>query len=189
MSIRLLTAVQVPHTWWSGSPLRRRSLAVKGRCCPTVILAGGEGLRPLTRRLAGDERPKQFCAILGAETLLEQTRRRVALAISPERTTIVVTQAHQRFYAPLLADLPPARLVEQARNAGTVPAVLRTAVIAPAAPVAVFPSDHHVSDDPLFMAHVESAFQAVTTRPDLLVLLGITPDAAATDYRRCPHSQ
>jgi mannose-1-phosphate guanylyltransferase len=46
-----------------------------------IILAGGDGvrLRPLTRRLAGDDRPKQFCALLGGETLLEQTRRRRAV--------------------------------------------------------------------------------------------------------------
>src|SRR5919204_1037813 len=44
-----------------------------------VILAGGEGarLRPLTRRIAGDERPKQFCALIEGETLLDRTRRRV----------------------------------------------------------------------------------------------------------------
>ena len=42
-----------------------------------IILAGGDGtrLRSLTRTIAGDERPKQFCSILGEETLLEQTRR------------------------------------------------------------------------------------------------------------------
>ena len=41
-----------------------------------VILAGGDGRRllPLTRRIAGDDRPKQFCAIMDGETLLEQTR-------------------------------------------------------------------------------------------------------------------
>jgi hypothetical protein len=37
-----------------------------------VILAGGDGKRllPLTRRIAGDNRPKQFCAIMDGETLL-----------------------------------------------------------------------------------------------------------------------
>ena len=60
------------------------------RCA--VILAGGEGLRlrSLTRRIAGDERPKQFCALVGSETLLDETRRRVALAVPPERTVVVV---------------------------------------------------------------------------------------------------
>jgi mannose-1-phosphate guanylyltransferase len=153
-----------------------------------VILAGGEGLRlrSLTRRIAGDERPKQFCALVGPETLLEQTRRRVALAVPPESTTVVVTHAHQRFYAPLLGGVPPVRLVEQAKNVGTAPAILygllRTASMHPDASVAVFPSDHHVSDDRAFMAHVESAFEAVITRPDLLVLLGIAPATAETEY-------
>jgi Nucleotidyl transferase len=50
-----------------------------------VILAGGDGtrLRPLTRELAGDDRPKQYCRVLGDETLLEQTRQRVSRSVSP----------------------------------------------------------------------------------------------------------
>jgi mannose-1-phosphate guanylyltransferase len=54
-----------------------------------LILAGGEGLRlrPLTRLITGDERPKQFCKILGSDTLLEQTRRRAARLIAPARTS------------------------------------------------------------------------------------------------------
>src|SRR5881396_3316549 len=94
-----------------------------------LILAGGDGrrLRPLTRQIAGDDRPKQFCPVLGGETLLEQTRRRVA-ALAP------------------------------------------------------FPSDHYVSDDAAFIAHVEGATEAVRARPDLVVLLGITPDTAEVEY-------
>src|SRR5882672_5806156 len=61
-----------------------------------VILAGGDGRRllPLTRMLTGDERPKQFCAIGGDETLLERTSRRVALSIAAENTAVVVTENH-----------------------------------------------------------------------------------------------
>lgn len=49
-----------------------------------VILAGGDGrrLRPLTSRLAGNAKPKQFCGILGGEALLECTRRRADLVSS-----------------------------------------------------------------------------------------------------------
>jgi mannose-1-phosphate guanylyltransferase len=158
-----------------------------GRC--GVILAGGEGLRlrSLTRRIAGDERPKQFCAVVGAETLLDQTRRRVALAVPPERTAVVVTRAHERFYAPLLAERPSPPLVVQPRNVGTAPAILygllRAATLGGLdAPVAVFPSDHHVSDDHAFMAHVDSALDAVATESDLVVLLGIAAAAAETEY-------
>lgn len=72
-----------------------------------VILAGGDGtrLRPLTRTLAGDDRPKQFCRILGGKTLRDQTRERAARVIPPQQTLVVVTQAHERFYGPALADV------------------------------------------------------------------------------------
>ena len=44
-----------------------------------VLLAGGDGirLRDLTMRIVGDHRPKQFCPIIGADSLLSQTRARL----------------------------------------------------------------------------------------------------------------
>jgi len=153
-----------------------------------VILAGGDGfrLRPLTRMIAGDNRPKQFCPVLGQETLLEQTRRRSALVIPPERTLVVVTGAHERFYAPVIADMGSRSVVVQPENRGTAPAILlallRVAALAPTGSVAIFPSDHYVSDDPAFMAYVEAAFDAVLARPDLVSLLGITPDGPEVEY-------
>ena len=68
-----------------------------------VILAGGDGKRllPLTRRITGDERPKQFCAVVGRETLLDQTRNRVRRIVRPEHTAVVLTKAHERFYSHL----------------------------------------------------------------------------------------
>jgi mannose-1-phosphate guanylyltransferase len=91
-----------------------------------LILAGGEGsrLRPLTRLIAGDERPKQFCKILGPDTLLGQTRRRAALLIEPNRTFVVLTRAHARFYAPLLGSLPSNRAIIQPAARGTAPAIV-----------------------------------------------------------------
>jgi mannose-1-phosphate guanylyltransferase len=153
-----------------------------------VILAGGDGerLRPLTRLIAGDERPKQFCRILGSETLLEQTRRRVGLAVPPDQTLIVVTAAHEPFYARLLANLPPGSLIAQPSNQGTAPAILysllRLAAIEPGASAAFFPSDHYFSDDERFMAHVTSALQRADAQPELVTLLGIAPETPEVDY-------
>src|SRR3970040_2406467 len=74
-----------------------------------VILAGGDGtrLRPLTRLIVGDDRPKQFCTVLGRETLLGQTVRRVGTTITPARTLLVLTRTHRRYYSSLLPDLGP----------------------------------------------------------------------------------
>jgi mannose-1-phosphate guanylyltransferase len=153
-----------------------------------LILAGGEGarLRPLTRAITGDERPKQFCAVLGRETLLDQTRRRAALAIPPARTLLVLTRKHERFYRPLIAGMPSRCAVIQPEDRGTAPAILygllRIACLAPMGAVAIVPSDHYVSDDARFMSHVTTAFATVQARPDLVVLLGIEPESAETEY-------
>lgn len=153
-----------------------------------LVLAGGDGvrLRPLTRQITGDERPKQFCPLFGCDTLLEETLRRVALAVPLDQTLTVVTRAHECFYRPLLAAAAPRSVVIQPGNRGTAPAMLyallRLSAMAPMAPVAVFPCDHFVSDDDVFMSHVETAFEAVGSRPELLILLGITPDVAEVEY-------
>jgi mannose-1-phosphate guanylyltransferase len=153
-----------------------------------IILAGGEGsrLKSLTSWIGGEDIPKQFCQLLSDKTLLDQTRDRLRLTVDPARTLIVVTQAHDRFYRRLLADLSSSNIVVQPENRGTAPAILyallRATKLAPRASVAVFPCDHYVSDDALFMHHVELAFQVVASRPDLIVLLGIIPDHPEPNY-------
>jgi mannose-1-phosphate guanylyltransferase len=153
-----------------------------------LILAGGDGtrLRPLTRVIAGDERPKQFCALLGGETLLDQTRGRVALAVPASQTLFVLTRKHEPFYDQLLGDVPRERLIVQPRNAGTAPAILysllRLSKSAPSSSAAFFPSDHFFSDDAAFMSHVETAFEAARDRDDVVVLLGINPEGSEAGY-------
>src|SRR6266536_2762659 len=129
------------------SPLKNRSERW------AVILAGGDGtrLRSMTRAIAGDDRPKQFCPIVGGRTLLDQTRDRVALSVPSDKTLIVVTEKHKRFYQSLNAMAPKELLVEQPNNKGTAPAIvyalMRVAQNSPKAIVGLFPSDHYFADD------------------------------------------
>ncbi|MGB7203388.1 MAG: sugar phosphate nucleotidyltransferase [Pyrinomonadaceae bacterium] len=153
-----------------------------------VILAGGDGtrLRTLTRVIAGDERPKQFCPILGDETLLDKTRDRTALSIAAENTHFSLTAKHERYYERPLWNVPEKQMAVQPDNRGTAPAILyslmRLAKQAPDATVAFFPSDHYFSDDEEFMDHVDLAFDSVDVNPESVVLLGIEPEKAETSY-------
>ena len=153
-----------------------------------IILAGGEGRRlsSLTQRIASDGRPKQFCPVLGDSSLIEQTRSRVSLSVAHDQVLAVVTRAHERYYRPLLGDIRQRNLVIQPDNRGTAAAILysllRLSKLAPNAYVALFPSDHFVSDDRYFMRHVDLAFAAVRLRPELTVLLGIAADRGETGY-------
>jgi mannose-1-phosphate guanylyltransferase len=153
-----------------------------------VILAGGDGtrLKSLTRRIIDDERPKQFCQVMSDVTLVEETQSRVALELAKERTLFVVNRLHEPYYAGILGDTPASNLIEQPRNIGTAPAilysVLKIAAADPRAVVALFPSDHYVSDNMKFMAHIRSAFETAHFRQDLVILLGVEPESPETQY-------
>lgn len=142
-----------------------------------LVLAGVDGtrLRPWPRRFAGDGRlPSQ-------DTLVEQTLRRAAMVVAPDRILTAVVRARQRSEASRLAALSSPSLLVQPEDRGTAPAVfyglLRLLRCAPTEPVAILPADHYVADDRAFVAHVKAAFEIVLSRPDLLVLLGVAPEA------------
>jgi mannose-1-phosphate guanylyltransferase len=153
-----------------------------------IILAGGDGTRllPLTRKISGDDRPKQFCPIINGKTLLDVTRKRVALGLSPRKTMFVLTQKHAQYYNDALAGVPRENLVIQPKNAGTAPAILysllRLEQINPAAAVAFFPSDHYFSDEQVFMSEVDLAFAKTHSDPNSIVLLGIEPEGPDEEY-------
>jgi mannose-1-phosphate guanylyltransferase len=153
-----------------------------------LLLAGGDGrrLRPLTRQIAGDPRPKQFCAIFDGETLLDRTRRRADLFTRADQHVVVVSREHEPYYSGLVTQLAPDRLVVQPRNAGTAPGIvypmLRIRELAGNVPVAIFPSDHYVSDDGAFVTAVAHAAAVAGARPELIVLLGVEATAPETEY-------
>jgi mannose-1-phosphate guanylyltransferase len=144
-------------------------------------------LLPLTRRIAGDDRPKQFCTIVDGQTLLDQTRSRVRDLVTPERTWVVVTKSHERFYADdQLAEACRTSWLVQPHNQGTAPAIeytlMRLCELDRRAVVAFFPADHHFSNEEGFVAHVKLAFEAAECPSGPVVLLGIVPDAPEVAY-------
>jgi mannose-1-phosphate guanylyltransferase len=155
-----------------------------------VILAGGDGKRllPMTRRITGDNRPKQFCTIMDGQTLLAQTRCRVERMIQPRHTLLVVTEKHECFYSDQLNDVPSSSLLVQPFNRSTTPAILysllRLRELDPSAVVGFFPSDHYFGDDEGLVAHVDTDFEAAESSSRKVVLLGIKNESSSFNTRR-----
>ncbi len=197
-SYRLCREALLPRVGWKRLEHRERGMQTKRTTVLNggdsdihrwgLILAGGDGTRllPLTRNIAGDDRPKQFCAVLGDETLLRQTRLRVSRLVYPWQTLLLLTRTHESFYTHEVAGLPSSALLIQPSNQGTAPAILysmlRLEEMDPKAVVAVFPSDHHFSDDEAFIGYIESAYTAAALRPKLVVLLGVAPETPEVEY-------
>jgi len=128
-----------------------------------VLLAGGDGirLRDLTFRIVGDNRPKQFCPIVGPQSLLNQTRSRLSPLFASERQVFVVSRPYQSFYEAELADAKQSIVIAQPVNGGTaigiLIALLQVMQSDPDAVIGFFPCDHHYSDEERFRSMVRSS--------------------------------
>ena len=162
--------------------------AAKNRCA--VILAGGDGvrLRSFVEKLRGDRLPKQYVKFLGEHSLLEATFQRARALIPLRRQFVVVTESHFD-YAEVqqqLSNYPEVHVASQPMNRDTglglllpLAQIYRTR---PDSTVVVFPSDHFIEEEALFLHHVAAAFALVERDSTKTVLLAIAPTHAEADY-------
>ena len=154
-----------------------------------VVLAGGEGirLRGFVRQHVGTDAPKQFCAFVGARTMVEHTVQRAESIIHPERLLVVATACHKPYVDATLGSRPPGTVLLQPIGRDTGPGILLSLMHIvhrdPRATVAIFPSDHFVMPGRRFMdAVVESAEFLTQHDPTSVVLLAVEATDAETEY-------
>ena len=163
-----------------------------------VILAGGGGTRLWP--LSTPERPKPFLPLLGPESLLEATVRRLLDRSTPDGsasggssldmrdTDITVVVA--RHYVPLVrACLPGVAVLEEpvGRNTAAAIAFATVALDRPDDEVmVVLPADQVIADEPAYRRVLRAAEQGIAREAfgvaDPLATLGIEVSRAATEY-------
>ena len=149
-----------------------------------VILSGGSGTRlwPMSRTLY----PKQLLSLLGQDSLLQQTVRRVADRQGFAAPLLVANEEHRFIIAEQLREIAavPRALLLEPVGRNTAPAVCIAALaLTEAEPdplMLVMPSDHTIGDLAAFADALERA--ATAARAGALVSFGITPQRAETGY-------
>lgn len=142
-----------------------------------VIMAGGAGTRfwPLSRAAT----PKQLLALVGGQTMIQQTVDRLAGLVPAERLLIVT---NRKLVEPMAAQLPQldvARILGEPCKRDTAPCVGLAALLVslndPDATMAVMPADHLISPADAFRAALNEAVELVENDPTRIITFGISP--------------
>ncbi|HEY7166493.1 MAG TPA: sugar phosphate nucleotidyltransferase [Candidatus Binatia bacterium] len=155
-----------------------------------IVLAAGDGrrMRDFVFRQRGDYLPKQYINFVGKRSMLEHTFDRAEQLIPADRLFVVIADEHRAFpeVRQQLLPRPRGTVIAQPQNKDTAPGVLLPLLYLhkeyPEAILAVFPSDHFVLEENLFMSHVERAFRLVEADRSRIVLLGIEANAPDPEY-------
>ena len=146
-----------------------------------VIMAGGSGTRfwPASR----EHLPKQFLAITGDRTMLEETLARAERFAQPDQISIVVGRVHADLTGQILFGKPAKVLIEpRGRNTAACIglAALHARRGAEDEPMAVLPADHFIADVESFARTIRAA--AGVARGGAIITLGIQPNRPETGY-------
>ena len=149
-----------------------------------VVLSGGAGTRlwPLSRAM----HPKQFHALTGQHTLIQETVLRIRRAGYTQAPLVLCNGVHRFMVAGQLDEIgvPPERIVLEPVARGTAPALAAAAQVVQAAHgdavMAVFPADHLIGDERAFQNALQSA--VALAEDNHLVTFGVVPRSAHTEY-------
>ena len=149
-----------------------------------VILAGGSGSRlwPLSR----ERRPKQFLALTGDRSLLQQTWDRLRLIWPAGDLFVCSADQYHPAVRQQLPDLGPNNLLPEPCARGTAAA---SALIAAwiqerfgDTPVITLAADAWVREPEGFVEALHRAEQALLSSPEAVVCVGLRPDRPATGF-------
>ncbi|ARD43593.1 mannose-1-phosphate guanylyltransferase/mannose-6-phosphate isomerase [Colwellia sp. PAMC 21821] len=146
-----------------------------------VIMAGGSGSRlwPLSRSLY----PKQFLALNGNETMLQQTLQRLS-GLAVEGPVVICNEEHRFIVAEQLRQINQSgSIILEPVGRNTAPAIAlaaKTIVESQDSLVLVLAADHVIQNETAFVKAVENAIPLA--QAGKLVTFGIVPTEAHTGY-------
>ena len=146
-----------------------------------VILSGGSGTRLWPLSLPAH--PKQLQALIGSETMIQATVRRLSGLEGVTAPIVVCNEIQAETISRQLAEIdsPPLSVLVEPSARNTAPAVAAAALtLDPESIMAVFPADHVIVDTTAFQIAVEAAVAAAANGK--IVTFGVVPTRPDTGF-------
>ena len=149
-----------------------------------LIMAGGKGTRfwPLST----EKKPKQFLKLLGEDTMIQMSVKRLKKLIPIERIFIVTAKKYTDLVKEQLPYLPLRNIIVEPIGKNTAPCIALSAFhinrVYQDATIAVLPSDHLIKDEEKFLQILNSANEFLDINKYAIVTIGIKPNRPETEY-------
>ena len=150
-----------------------------------LIMAGGKGTRFWPK--STDEKPKQFLNLIGNQTMIQMTYDRINKLISKEKIFVVTCKKYKELVQEQLPELPEKNIIIEPEGRNTAPCILLATLYIKQffenAEIAVFPSDHIVNDEDMFVDELKLALDYIENEnQNAIITLGISPNRPETGY-------
>ncbi|HVF69960.1 MAG TPA: sugar phosphate nucleotidyltransferase [Xanthomonadales bacterium] len=142
-----------------------------------VVFAGGVGTRlwPLSRKST----PKQFGKIIGNESTLQQTIRRLTAEFKPEDIFIATGKQYKSVVMKQLPEIPEGNFIFESMMRDVGPAIGLSSFILekkfPNEPIAILWSDHMVKNEDAFRHVLRLAEKKIVSKESEFVFIGQKP--------------
>ncbi|MBU3133154.1 mannose-1-phosphate guanylyltransferase [Clostridium gasigenes] len=149
-----------------------------------LIMAGGKGTRfwPLST----EEKPKQFLNLIGDDTMIQMTVKRILPIIPIERIFICTCERYVGLVKKQLPKLPDRNIIIEPEGRNTAPCIALSALVMKRyyedATMVVLPSDHLIKDENKFTNIIIEGNEFLSKNNNVILTLGMRPDRAETGY-------
>jgi len=149
-----------------------------------LIMAGGGGTRFWPR--SPQNLPKQFLAMRGDRSLLQETADRLEGLVAARDLMVITGKAHVARTREQLPLVPEGMVIGEPTGRDTAPCVaLAAALLARTDPDGAFftcPADHVIEPPGMFRRALQAAAQVLEDHPKAFVTIGVPPTFPSTGY-------
>lgn len=149
-----------------------------------LIMAGGKGTRfwPIST----EEKPKQFLNLVGEDTMLQMTYKRINKLVPKDRIFICTGERYINLVKEQIHEICDRNIIVEPESRNTAPCIVLSSLIIKRyykdVNIVVLPADHLINDEDAFREKIYLGNKFLEKAQNSIVTLGIKPNRAEVGY-------